>query len=142
MGKLENLDRLSKDVRNLIVPYLENMLKLHKENIVSVLIYGSAVGEDFNPRSSDINMLIVFDSLEFSDLRKSLKLISTGMRKRITAPLFLTRKHIETSTDTFPVEFLEMKESHILVYGEDVLGNLDINRGNIRLQCEQQLKWK
>ena len=142
MERLKNLERLSDEVKKHTVPYLERILELHGENISSALLYGSATGPDFNPRSSDVNILIVFDKLEFPDLKKSLKLVSRGIRQRITAPLFLTRHHIQTSTDTFPIEFLELKENHVLVYGEDILSGLEIDRNNIRLHCEQQLKGK
>lgn len=142
MERLKNLDRLSEEVKKRTVPYAEEMLELHGEKIISMLIYGSATGRDFNPRSSDVNMLVIFDMLDFSELKKSLKLISRGIQQRITAPLFLTRRHLETSTDTFPIEFLEMKENHLLIYGEDVVSGLKINSKHIRLQCEQQLKGK
>ena len=82
------------------------------------------------------------ERLEFQDLQKSLKLVSKGINKKITAPLFLTRKHIATSTDVFPIEFLEMKENHLLLYGEDLLTPLEINPANIRLFCEEQIKGK
>jgi len=75
-------------------------------------------------------------------LKKSLKLISLGISQKIAAPLMLTVKHMQTSTDVFPIEFLEMKDNHHLLYGQDLLLELPIQESNIRLQCEQQLKGK
>lgn len=142
MAELINLDKLPTKARSLIQPYLEQMLALHGDNIISIVIYGSATGVDFNPKTSDINMVIIFKKLDFEDFKKSLKLVSRGISKKIVAPLFLTRWHVDTSADVFPVEFLEIKENHVLVYGEDIFGPLEIKQENIRLQCEQQIKGK
>jgi len=130
------------EVPKIIEPYCREMLKLHGDNLDSIIVYGSATGRDYLPRRSNINLLLVFKRLELSDLKKSLKLVAKGRKKRIIAPLFLTDKHMETSSDTFPIEFLEMKENHVLIYGKDVLEGLEISWNNIRLQCEQQLKGK
>jgi len=142
MAELVNLERLPDEVKKRVVPYLQNLFDVHNENIVSVFVYGSAAGKDFVPKRSDINLLIVFRQLQFDDLKKSLKIVSKGIEKKITAPLFLTRRHIETSADVFPVEFMELKENHILLYGEDIWESLNIDKANIRLQCEEQIKGK
>ena len=75
-----------------------------------------------------------------SDLKKSLKLVAQGRKRGILAPLMLTLEHIRRSTDAFPIEFLEIKENHLLLYGEEILLNLEINPQNIRLECEEQIK--
>lgn len=142
MAELQNLDKLDARIRKLLEPYLDELLRIHNENIVSVLLYGDAAEVDFVCGFSRITLLVVLEKLELGDLQKSLGLISQGIKKRIPAPLLLTRQHIQTSTDVFPVEFLEMKEKHILLYGEDILRTIEINPANIRLFCEEQIKGK
>lgn len=140
MANLVNLDSLHRDVRKIVEPYCDKMVTLHGDNLRSIVVYGSAVGQDFVLKRSNINLLIVFQRVDPPDLEKSLKLIQHGRKRRIIAPLFLTKRHIETSVDTFPIEFLEMKENHLVLYGEDLLSELEIKMDNLRLQCEQQLK--
>lgn len=137
-----NLDKVRDEVKKIVEPYFKKILALHKENIASINLYGSAVGTDFSPKTSDINLLVVFKKLDFQDLKNSLKLISQGISKKIAAPLFLTREHIRTSQDVFPIEFLEMKENHLCLYGEDLLSSLDIKTEHLRLFCEEQIKGK
>ena len=107
-----------------------------------MFIYGSATGDDYVPKHSDINSVFVFKDIEFSILKKSLNVISKGIDKKIAAPLFLTKEYINSSLDVFPIEFLDMKENHILLYGEDILSGLQIKGEHIRLFCEQQIKGK
>lgn len=136
------LSEVRLEVRKKISPYLRKLIDIHKDNIVSVNLYGSAAGKDFSAKTSDVNLLVVLRKLELEDLKKSLKLVNEGIHKKISAPLFLTLRHIETSQDVFPMEFLEMKENYICIYGEDVLEGLEVTRDNIRLFCEEQIKGK
>ncbi len=142
MQDLKNLDKLDPKVTKLLKGYIDELLKIHQENILSIFLCGQAAAGDYVPRISNINLFVILEKLDFQDLKRSLKVISKGINKKITAPLFLTRKHIQTSTDVFPIEFLEMKENHLLLYGEDLLSSLEVNPEHIRLFCEEQIKGK
>lgn len=136
------LNSVRQDVKKLIEPYLKRLLEIHGDNVISIVLYGSATGGDFSPKSSDVNLLIIFNELDFPQLNKSLKLISSGIQKRIAAPLFLSRRHVETSKDVFPIEFLEIQENNIVLYGQELFKDMQIEQRHIRLFCEQQIKGK
>jgi hypothetical protein len=44
--------------------------------------------------------------------------------------------------DAFPIEFLDMQERHRMLLGPDPFAGLHIERHNLRLQCEQELRGK
>ena len=54
----------------------------------------------------------------------------------------MTPEYIRTSLDVFPVEFLNFKLIHATVFGEDIFESLEINRMDLRRQCERELKVK
>lgn len=137
-----NEERLHSEVKKKFSPYLKTMFDIHGDNLISVFVYGSAAGENYIPKVSDINSVFVFKDLKFPIFKSSLNVISKGIFKKIAAPLFLTKGYINASLDVFPIEFLDMKENHILLYGEDVLSGLEIKGEHIRLFCEQQIKGK
>ncbi len=139
MAELVNLGKLNSHVRKVVAHFCQAMIGLHGDNLKSISLYGSAVGEDFIPKESNVNLLFIMERIDSPDLKKSLQLVRQGRRKGIV-PLLLTSQHMKSSTDTFPIEFLEMKENHIVLYGKDILGELKVNSRNVRLQCEQQLK--
>ena len=136
------LDGVKSEVQYVIKPYLSGLLDLHGENIVSIVLYGSATGKYFIHKKSDINLAVIFNKLEFQQLKDSLKLINSGISKRITAPLLLSVAHLESSKDTFPVEFIEIKENNILLYGKDIFSDLKIDETNIRLFCKREIEGK
>ncbi len=135
-----NLTGLHSEVVRTVSNFSEKLKDIHKENLRSVVIYGSAIGEDFIVGKSNINIIVVLKNIEFSDLKKSLKVVNEGRKKGIVVPLFFTEEYIRSSTDVFPIEFLEIKQNYRVVYGEDLFRQLPVNPKNTRLQCEQQIK--
>jgi hypothetical protein len=75
---------------------------------------------------------------------KFLELLSTlgkkYQKKRIAAPLIMTPEYIMNSLDVFPIEFLNIKLLHKTLFGENLFKDLKINRVDLRLQCERELK--
>jgi len=113
-----------------------------QDNLVSVFLYGSATGINFIPKVSDINSVIVVKDINLQLLQKILKPIAIAKRHRIEAPLIFTEEYIQSSLDVFPIEFLDMKENYVVLYGKDVLKDIDVKDSYIRLFCEQQIKGK
>jgi hypothetical protein len=112
------------------------------DDLVSLVVYGSAAGEEFNQKFSDINLLIVLKNMTLMTLEKSQQIQDRWQKKRFSRPLFMDPEYIARSLDTFPVEFLNMQQSHVRVLGEDVLGGLQIKPHDLRLQIERELKGK
>ncbi|MFQ5680985.1 MAG: hypothetical protein ACE5GG_02910 [Candidatus Omnitrophota bacterium] len=137
-----NINMLDKGLRKKIGSYLEEWIGVYGRDIVSLGVYGNTSGAEARRDLSEVNILAVLDKVGLEQMDKGLKLIAKGAKAGIAAPLMLTLEHIRTSQDSFPIEFLEMKESYVCVYGRDVLKDLHVDRGNLRLFCEQQLKGK
>jgi hypothetical protein len=54
----------------------------------------------------------------------------------------MTPAYIDTSRDVFPIEFLNIKLLHHIVFGEDIFKDLAISHSDLRYQCERELKVK
>ena len=140
--ELLNLDKVNPKVREIVSSYAEKLINLHKESVISVFAYGSVTGGNFIAGVSDINIGLILKEINFSDLKESLPLVRWGLKKRIPAPLFLTVEYINSSLDVFPMEFLEIKDTHVNIYGEDIISGINIEGKYLRLFCEQQIKGK
>jgi predicted nucleotidyltransferase len=136
------LSNLPAHVQTVIEPFLKDILTKCKEDIISIYITGSAVTKDFHPKYSDINTVIVVKGIKFPFYDFIASLGKRYGKKKIRAPLIITRDYINRSLEVFPLEFLEMKLIHQLVYGDDVLKDIKIEKADIRLQCERELKGK
>lgn len=119
--------------------FTEEMQKVFGEDLQSIILYGSGARGDYRPGKSDINFLIVLSDAGIDAFSKAMDPLK-GWRKRMVAtPLFMTKAFICTSIDSYPVEFLDMQKSYIVVYGDDVLKDLSFDPAALRLQCEREL---
>lgn len=122
--------------------FLEQLKKAHGANVLSIILYGSAAGEDFHQRYSDYNLLVLLQELSLEELSRSAKLCQKWMRTNNPPPLFVDREYLETSRDVFPLEFLDIQEAHRVLFGEDPFADMKISREHLRLECESELKGK
>ncbi|MBF0478453.1 MAG: hypothetical protein HQL26_03120 [Candidatus Omnitrophica bacterium] len=142
MTELKNIENLPVEVQKKYIPFLRKFLELYPSPISTVAVYGSAVTPHYIPGRSDINSVIITLDTGFTNLNPVLKLIVSGVKQKISAPLLLTKAYIQSSLDSFPIEFLDIKENHVSIYGEDFFTPLDITDQNLRLFCEHQIKGK
>lgn len=129
-------------MRKILDNFVEDLKTLYADQLISVVLYGSAAGEDFVPGRSDLNTIIILKGVDFSALKKYQSLQKKYERQGIVAPLILDPEYIQTSADSFPIEFLDLKNQNKVLYGQDFISTLAIDSKNLRLQCEQELKAK
>ena len=122
--------------------YKRDVIELYGEKLVSIYLYGSGATPLFIPGISDLNFLIILDEVNVNDLRAYQKIHMKWAKKKVAPPIIATPDYIYRSTDVFPLEFSEIKENHILVYGEDLISDISIESRNLRLQVESELKGK
>jgi len=133
---------LKTEIADRYKPFLEVLLEDHQDKLHSVYIIGSALTRDYDPKKSDINSTIVLHEMDLKFLELLAPLGKKYGKKGIAAPLFMTPAYIDKSRDVFPIEFLNIKLLHHTVFGQDIFKDLDIDRSDLRHQCERELKVK
>ncbi|MEE8553153.1 MAG: hypothetical protein V3S72_07615 [Desulfobacterales bacterium] len=131
---------LSSAVEKRFKPFQKEILSSYQDKIHSITITGSALTDDFDPDKSDVNSVFVLTEMDLKFLELMAPLGKKYGKKRIAAPLIMTPEYIMNSLDVFPIEFLNIKLLHKTVFGEDLFHKLEINRSDLRLQCERELK--
>jgi len=116
--------------------------KIYSDALESIILYGSAAGEDYRPGKSDLNFMIVLSEEAIDRLDRAIETVSGWRKKKVATPLFMTRSYISSSLDSYPLEFLNMRKQYNLVYGEDVLKDICFEPEHLRLQCEREIKGK
>jgi len=124
------LSNLSSETQKVIGPFLSDILKSHKEDIISIYVIGSAVTKDFHAKYSDINTLIVVKEIKIPFFDFIAALGKRYGKRKIRAPLVITSDYISRSMEVFPIEFLEMKTINRLVYGVDILRDVKIEKAD------------
>jgi hypothetical protein len=113
-----------------------------RNDLVSIILYGSATGKAYIPGKSDINFMIILTKAGIENLDKAFKTVDKWQKRNVAIPLFLTEHYVETSMDVFPIEYLNFQQNYVLVYGKDILKDLSFHHELVRLQCEREIKGK
>jgi hypothetical protein len=125
-----------------ITEFVTRIREAAKDNLVSVIVFGSAAAGDFHPEFSNLNLFCVVRDSSFAALLALSQVAKWWDKQRQPPPLFMTRDEIERSADVFTIELMDMKQHHRLVFGEDVLKGLAIPEKLHRMQVEYELREK
>ena len=139
---VKNISEFPQSIQPAINGFANKLIENLGDNLLSVLVYGSAAGGHYVHGASNINIAVIAKNLDFAVLKQNLDLIKWGRKFKIATPLFLTKGYVIHALDVFPIEFSEIKAQHKVIFGEDIFNDLVIPRQDIQLLCEQQVKGK
>ena len=125
-----------------LAEFIERIKTSAGTNLVSAILYGSAAQGDFHPEYSDLNLLCVMRETSFSALARISEVVEWWRGKKHNPPLVLTAEELRTTADVFSIEFLDMKQRYRVLWGEDVLKNLEVPMHLHRSQLEYELREK
>ena len=109
-------------------------------NLKSVVLYGSAVSGEFNPKHSDLNVLCVLADLDPHALAVLSPTATWWARKGHPAPLIFSLDELRRASDVFALEFLDIKAHYRILWGQDTFASLEIPMRLHRVQVERELR--
>lgn len=108
----------------------------------SVVLFGSAVAGEHNPKKSDYNVLVIVDSLPLERLRAVAAVSKAWAEDGNPPPLTFTVREWKTSSDIFPMEYADILERHRVLYGDSPFDGIGVSPRDLRLQVEHQAMGK
>ncbi|MDP2983545.1 MAG: hypothetical protein Q8O92_09490 [Candidatus Latescibacter sp.] len=136
------MEKRNEHMKKVADEFLQNVKSCFGENLQSVILYGPAARDENAPGRFSIHFLVVVRDNTPSALAPCSVFVKKWAKKGIAVPLFLTQEYIRDSLDTFPLEFMEMKSSYQMIFGEDVLGTITFQGCDVRSECEREIKGK
>jgi len=112
------------------------------DRLVSVVLYGSAAAPDRADRLSDLNVLCVLKDVMPRELMEGEPVLNWWRQQGQPWPLLMSEQEVHNSADSFPIEFHDMKERRRVLYGLDLIADLEIDTRNYRAQVEHELRSK
>lgn len=122
--------------------FVSRMKQAAGQNLQSIVLYGSAATGEFQADFSNLNLLCILRETSFSKLSAISPVVEWWHRQKNPAPLIMTQEELEHSTDVFSIEFLDMQHHHRVLFGDEVLGPLQIPMHQHRAQLEYELREK
>ena len=125
-----------------VAEFVAKLRDAAKDNLVSVILFGSAAAGDFHPEFSNVNLFCVVRDSSFRALQAMVPAVKWWGSQKQPPPLVMTRDEIVRSADVFTIELLDMQQHHRVLFGEDVVKNLSIAPNLHRDQVEYELREK
>ena len=122
--------------------FVSRMKQAAGSNLQSIVLYGSAATGEFQTDFSNLNLLCILRESSFSKLSAIAPVVEWWHRQKNPAPLIMTQEELEHSTDVFSIEFLDMQHHHRVLFGDELLGPLQIPMHQHRAQLEYEMREK
>jgi predicted nucleotidyltransferase len=121
---------------------VEDLRATHGDNLASVVLYGSAAAGDHIELRSDYNILIALKLITPEDLRQAQAPMREWQRLGHPLPVYFTIEELSDAADVFPIEFHQMANARIVLYGHDPFEYVKLSDANLRHQTEYELRSK
>lgn len=139
MNKLDEINIRERD-KEAISKYVDSLKSTFGDRILSIILYGSAVKDNYFPGSSDLNLLVVFPRFEVEFLKDISPIVKGFKGRNKISSYIMGQDEINSSTDVFPIKYLDIKRYHQILLGEDIFADMQIDPSNIRYDLERQLR--
>jgi hypothetical protein len=121
---------------------IQDLRATHGDNLASVVLYGSAAAGDHVELRSDYNLLISLHRITPADLRQAQAPMREWQRLGHPLPVYFTVEELSDAADVFPIEFHQMSQARILLYGKDPFEFVKLSDVHLRHQAEYELRSK
>lgn len=111
---------------------MDEIKELFGENLVCIAEYGK----------DNVQEVIVLKELNSKVLNDSKAKLQNYFKKTKKFPLLLTKEELTDGMDVFPLDFLNIKLNHKILFGEDVFKDLKFDKKHIRRQLEFEFRSK
>ena len=111
------------------------------ENLLSIVLYGSAAREDFHEEFSDVNVLVVVQHLKPSAFAAISAVLHWWSRdEKLRPPMIMILDELRESADVFAIELLDIQRSHKTLFGQDVVTAIEVPMNLHRVEVEHELR--
>jgi predicted nucleotidyltransferase len=121
---------------------IEDLRATHGDNLASVVLYGSAAAGDHIELRSDYNLLISLHRITPEDLRQAQAPMREWRRLGHPLPVYFTVEELSDAADVFPIEFHQMSQARIVLFGKDPFEFIKLSNSHLRHQTEYELRSK
>ena len=100
------------------------------DDLVCVVLYGSAVTGDYQQKVSDLNVLCVLKTIGPAELDKAYPAVDRWLKRKQPPPIFLSSEEVENAHDAFAIEFRDIRAAYRVLHGEDVVASIEVTLFN------------
>jgi hypothetical protein len=108
----------------------------------TAVLFGSAARGDYVPGRSDVNLLLILESVAPAALQSLGPALAAWRKGSPQPPLLIARAEWDRANDTFPIELADMRTAYRVLRGADPLAEAAVDRADLRRAVERELRGK
>jgi predicted nucleotidyltransferase len=128
------------DPRTTVSRLTSQMKRALGVELKSVILFGSVPRGEAIPGVSDLNLLVLVDSLAPTRLAKLATVLQDWVRNGNTPPHIHTLEEWRGMGDSFAIEIADMLDSREVLWGADLVTPDRITRGDLRIHAEREIR--
>ena len=128
------------DIQRLLDELVRRLSEALGEDLVSVVLYGSAAADDFQDRASDLNVLAVLSEIGEKQLEQAYGPVNWWINRKQPAPILLSVEEVRNASDAFAIEFLDIRMAYRILHGDDLVGSIEVEAAHHRHQVEHEIR--
>jgi len=111
------------------------------DDLVSVVLYGSAARDDYHEQYSDVNVMVVLRHMKPSVFPALTGVLTWwSQEEKLRPPTIMTLEELRESADVFAIEMLDIQAAHKTLYGDDVVSGITVPMNLHRVEVEHDLR--
>ncbi len=133
---------MAKDMMKVLDPFATALAEALGDNLVALLLYGSAARGAYDSKRSDLNTVVILRDASAAALRPIGQAVKGWVASGQPAPLIFSERGWRAATDVFPIEIEDMRDAHRLLRGTDPFEGLATARDHLRHELEREARAK
>jgi predicted nucleotidyltransferase len=134
------LERLPAAVRGHLDELRKSLAKILGDDLVGLLVYGSAARGEYREGRSDVDLMLVVKEAPRAKLEAITNALQLARYAARIEAMILTAAEIPRAADVFPLLYDDIRREHVLLAGTDPFSELVISDRHRRLRIEQELR--
>lgn len=118
--------------------FLEDLKLNLGDNLLSVFAFGSQANVE--DAKNNLNLMIITNQLSAENLYSISKPVKKWVKAKNPIPVIMNKDEWYSSFDVYTIEYADIKSNYRLIYGEDLIPSINVNKYFLRLECESELK--
>jgi hypothetical protein len=106
----------------------------------AVVVYGAHARPHTRPVNARIQTCALVDAITYADLSACAERARGWEGQGLEMPLLLPTREFERSLDVFPLEYGDLIDHHVPVFGDDPFEGHDVGGEDLRRACEVQAR--
>ncbi|MBI1832355.1 MAG: nucleotidyltransferase domain-containing protein [Planctomycetes bacterium] len=137
---LDRIPGVPENIRAALVKFQEELVGAAGKNLAGLILYGGAARGRYRPGKSDVNVVVLLHEITAAALAAIAPALRSARRAAGVDAMILTLAEVAPTAVVFPVKFLDIRDHHIVLHGDDPFARLEVPREQLRLRVVQELR--